>query len=203
MQTMECQDCEEFLSEYVEGELRGETRRCFEEHLSSCHECNEKLHGVNRLREVLKSLANDRPPTRLDFALRRLIRLEICGDGSVLSRLRQCLSEHRLGAALGVAAVILLCLVTYRSVQDGTNPPGQSVYAQVQGQVASSDQVTHYVLERVAPSDLPQNLSVSSAGIPSASHRSFGSALSPIRAADSLSIVRVRHAGKQAGYVVF
>lgn len=203
MHTMECQDCEEFLSDYAEGELRGDARRCFEEHLSACRECNEKLHGINRLREVLKSLANDRPPTRLDFALRRLIRLEICGDGSSLSRIRQCLADHRLGTVLGVAAVVLVCLATYRSVQDSTGPSGRPLDAQVLQPPAGPDQFAHYVLERVAPSELPRNLSVSSAEMPSANLRDYGSTSSLTQTGDSLSFVRVQHSGKQAGYVVF
>ena len=185
---MECRDCEEFLSDYVEGEIRGDARQYLEEHLSSCHTCYEKLHGVNQLRDILRSLRYRKPPTRLDFALQRLIRLKLCGRDGFLQRIRERLCEDRLHLLLAVVALLAVFFVTYKVLQGypgllNRSSRGERVFSSsVEG-----SEITNYVLERIAPSDLPF-------------YASHDSSMSSV---DSLSLGSTRYTTTHVGYVTF
>ena len=186
---MECQECEDFLSEYMEGELRGDARHCVEEHLSSCHGCHEKLTGIHRLRNILRSLRCTRPPTRLDFTLQCLIHLEACHEYGLLQRVKWRLSGDRLPLFLAVAAVIaILFVTTYKIFQRDPGLFAHSAHREhVLSPIVEDGEVTNYVLERIAPSELPF----------------YTSRRSPTSVTDYLSIGATPHFSVQVGYIVF
>jgi hypothetical protein len=186
---MECQECEDFLSEYMEGELRGDARHCIEEHLSSCHGCHAKFTGIHQLRNILRSLRCTKPSTHLDFTLQRLIHLEACHEYGFLQRLKWRLSGDRLPFVLTVAAVIVVLFVTTHKIFQ----PDQGLFARSSHRVEvlppsiEEREVTNYVLERIAPSELPFHTS--------------GRLTTSIT--DTLSIKTTSHFSTQTGYIIF
>lgn len=51
---MKCQDCEELLHPYVDGELDAARRSAVEEHLQTCAACREELKQLQMLRRALQ-----------------------------------------------------------------------------------------------------------------------------------------------------
>jgi anti-sigma factor RsiW len=52
---LKCQDCEELLHPYLDGELDAARRSAVDEHLQSCAACREELKQLQMLRRVLQN----------------------------------------------------------------------------------------------------------------------------------------------------
>ena len=105
---MNCLQCEECLSEYVENTLGADTRRELDAHLHTCQSCRELLGVFTQLIDTGKTLPTYEPPPWLAArivansaaAQRRSLR-EICAS------VWRSLGEPRTALAIFTAAVVL------------------------------------------------------------------------------------------------
>ena len=99
---LRCEDFEENISDYLDGELNREEIQRFERHMSTCPACEGTLRGVRQVRLTLGRLGESTLPA--SFKLRLLNRLQ-----EEIAR-RRCVRLRSLawGIALTVALAILL-----------------------------------------------------------------------------------------------
>lgn len=70
---MKCQDCVEFLDDYISGELAPEQRRVFEEHTGLCPPCLTYLESYRATRDLGVQCCAAEPVLELPDALVRAI----------------------------------------------------------------------------------------------------------------------------------
>jgi hypothetical protein len=150
---MTCGECRESISEYLDGELHGSTRRAWETHANSCSECGRSLKNTRAIRSQLAALPRHNLSDAFGFRVRRLLIEEAEREESPLRRIREWLwpkPETAWAAASGtfaaVASVALLWMIWMRplspSVDSGTIPTADaSVYME--------PQAVRYVLEQL------------------------------------------------------
>ena len=98
---MDCEDFEEWLSDYEEDALDSASREILQGHLRFCPRCSDTLKRMRQVQHALCELGRDRPPAgfqlRLDCRLHRAFRRR---------------SMYRR-SAWGLAAVIALLAVLW------------------------------------------------------------------------------------------
>jgi mycothiol system anti-sigma-R factor len=71
---MDCNDCKNYVSAFLDGELDHNLKIVFEQHLETCTECQLLLKAENRVKQLLKDSYH---PEKAPFSLRANIRQEI------------------------------------------------------------------------------------------------------------------------------
>lgn len=102
----------EVLSAYLDEELSaGETAR-LEAHLETCHACQDRLQGLTRVSETLRSLERAAPPPILEELV--LGRREVPGARSWSGRLAQMNeASRRTRSTIGLVFAMVLMLVVF------------------------------------------------------------------------------------------
>ena len=102
----------EVLSAYLDEELSpGETAR-LEAHLETCHACQDRLRGLTRVSETLRSLERAAPPPILEELV--LGRREVPGARSWSGRLAQMNeASRRTRSTIGLVFAMVLMLVVF------------------------------------------------------------------------------------------
>lgn len=106
---MKCEEFEEVLSDYIEGELDRERAEWVEMHLLKCPVCCATLRGVQQVRLALHDLGRQSPPPSFEFTLSKCLQEET----AVRSRQRWSRSM-----ALGVALVMGLAILLWPEQQE-------------------------------------------------------------------------------------
>ena len=138
------------MSETLDGDPETSIKEALEEHLRTCPACRKQLNDMQVLRKTLANLKPMRPSSHFHFALRaRLI--------EELGRRKRLGSGFRLWGSyrrpiMAIASVALLVLFPIRL----------SFHKPVEEMAHSERIVTHYVLERISPSDRNASISLDS-----------------------------------------
>ncbi|MFW6457061.1 MAG: anti-sigma factor family protein, partial [Planctomycetota bacterium] len=128
---MHCENSEQILSAYLDGELSEEERRQVESHIKQCDDCRHELESLRRTVEVLHELPTI--PASPDFTSRVLAELNM---NEVPSRIT---TLWRRGMA--VAAVFLVIITAVFLVDDGIIQKVRSV--RYNGAMESTDEFDH------------------------------------------------------------
>lgn len=99
---MRCEEFEERISAYLEGELDESSLGSFEEHLPHCQTCNDLVGGVQELRGGLRGLGASAPPPDFDLRLPSTLRHEMWQQRHAWAQ------PLTLGLAVAAALAILL-----------------------------------------------------------------------------------------------
>lgn len=114
---MRCEEFEEVLSEYIEGDIEQERAEQVEIHLLNCPSCGATLRGVQQVRLVLRSLGRQRPPACFESALASSLQEEtVTGSRQRWSRSRS------LGVVLAVGLGILLWPASQQEILEYAAP---------------------------------------------------------------------------------
>lgn len=107
---MNCQEIQNELSAYVDGELSPELRTQIDAHVGSCPQCRERFAELKKLAAGVSALPKLQPaPEFLTAVRRKIARGEEPGDASWVDLLfRASWPRVALGAAAVIAVLILL-----------------------------------------------------------------------------------------------
>ncbi len=84
---MQCNDIQEKLSAYIDGDISSEERMLIEEHLKSCQQCNETLAEMKKTTECVRDLGDIEPPAWLTQKIMTKIRSEAGKEKSIWQKL--------------------------------------------------------------------------------------------------------------------
>ncbi len=121
---MECRRAEELiLTDYIDGNLKGEALGEAEEHLASCERCRKLAGEAAHAGKALKAIKREEPPQGLWYK----IRAEILSERTQPDTVRQILNSARyvfthLRPAVALAAVAILILFVLTAIR--LSPPG-------------------------------------------------------------------------------
>ena len=107
MNDFPCAECEEKLSEYLEGTLRADERMAVLLHLKSCKSCDELRAGIAQMVEVVREFPVYAPPAWLAT---RIVANTPPARSSLRGRLAtlwQSLGEPRTALAIFTAAIVM------------------------------------------------------------------------------------------------
>lgn len=109
---MDCNQLQQNIDDYLDGELPPGEQRLADSHLTSCADCRNKLSQVQELRRALRALPV--PPPSPDFTTR------------VLSKARQTQKRRQgliegLGAAMAASLVIWIGIALFKPASDSTS----------------------------------------------------------------------------------
>ena len=138
---MTCKDCHKRMSDYLDGNLDETIKRDFDEHLKACSTCETQVRDIQSLQETLSHLRPIRPSSHFHFALRARVLQE-------LARRRRFRRGFRSWVSYGRPVLIIaaLAFLIAFSVRLSRHKPTEDV-------LPPDRIVTHYVLERISPSD--------------------------------------------------
>src|SRR5262249_35339539 len=103
---MNCEQGEELINAYLDGELDERRRSELEQHLRSCSTCQEELERQRQFREeVLSQLPSFQAPRDLRTKVQAVIRQEQRSRSETLAPMR----SPWVYVPLGLAAVLLVC----------------------------------------------------------------------------------------------
>jgi len=106
---MQCNDIQEKLSAYMEGDSSSEERMIIEEHLKSCQQCNETLAEMKKTTEYVRDLGDIEPPAWLTQKIMTKIRSEAGREKSIWRKLFYPL---HIKLPLEAALAVLLAVTT-------------------------------------------------------------------------------------------
>jgi Putative zinc-finger len=106
---MECKQALKLLNEYVDDSLSWQEAESMERHLASCSGCEEELHELKSLRQVMRSLGRREAPEELDLRLKILASKQTGAwlPAGAINRLREALQPFAIPA---VSGVVLTCV---------------------------------------------------------------------------------------------
>jgi len=104
---MNCNDVQQLLSEYLDGELPVEQQNAVRSHLAQCNACSAELKKYHTLRTRAASLPKEiAPPTHVWASIEQRIGTEsIPQPGSIIHRESKAFWRNRLFA---IAAMVLI-----------------------------------------------------------------------------------------------
>jgi anti-sigma factor RsiW len=103
---MKCEQGEELINAYLDGELNERRRSELEQHLRSCSACQEELERQRHFRQdVFSQLPRFQAPAELQTKVQAVIRQEERNRSEALAPLR----SPWVYVPLGLAAVLLVC----------------------------------------------------------------------------------------------
>ncbi|MCK5527415.1 MAG: zf-HC2 domain-containing protein [Candidatus Latescibacteria bacterium] len=147
---MTCKICRRWMSEFLDGSLDVWIKEGFEEHLKACPACRSQLHSMQTLQKTLADLQPIRPSSHFHFALRARLIEELARRKRLRSGFRSWGSYRR-----PILAMASLFLLIVSSIRLSFHKPAEEI-------VHSERIVTHYVLERISPSDRSASISLDS-----------------------------------------
>jgi len=84
---MQCNDIQEKLSAYIDGDISSEERMLIDKHLKSCQQCNETLAEMKKTTEYVRNLGDIEPPAWLTQKIMTKIRSEAGKEKSIWQKL--------------------------------------------------------------------------------------------------------------------
>jgi hypothetical protein len=84
---MQCNNIQEKLSAYIDGDISSEERMLIDEHLKSCKQCNETLAEMKKTTEYVRDLGDIEPPAWLTQKIITKIRSEAGREKSIWQKL--------------------------------------------------------------------------------------------------------------------
>jgi len=84
---MQCNDIQEKLSAYIDGDISSEERMLIDKHLKSCQQCNETLAEMKKTTEYVRNLGDIEPPAWLTQKIMTKIRSEAGREKSIWQKL--------------------------------------------------------------------------------------------------------------------
>ncbi|MBM4145773.1 MAG: DUF2275 domain-containing protein [Nitrospira sp.] len=84
---MQCNDIQEKLSAYIDGDISSEERMLIDEHLKSCEQCNKTLAEMKKTTEYVRDLGDIEPPAWLTQKIMTKIRSEAGKEKSIWRKL--------------------------------------------------------------------------------------------------------------------
>jgi hypothetical protein len=106
---MQCNDIQEKLSAYIDGDIASEERMLIDEHLKSCQQCNKTLTEMKKTTEYLRNLDDIEPPAWLTQKIMTKIRSEAGKEKSIWQKLFYPL---HIKLPLESAVAVLLAVTT-------------------------------------------------------------------------------------------
>jgi hypothetical protein len=106
---MKCKQALKLLNEYVDDSLSWQEAERMEKHLASCSGCEEELHNLKSLRQMMRSLGRREAPEELDLRL-KILASKATGawlPAGAINRLRDSLQPFAIPA---VSGVVLTCV---------------------------------------------------------------------------------------------
>jgi anti-sigma factor RsiW len=138
------------MSESLDGDLETSMQEAFGEHLRMCPACRNQVHTMQTLGKMLANLKPIRPSSHFHFALRTRLIEELARRRPLQIGFHPWVSYRR--PILVAASFALLVLFSIRLSRHNLTE-----------ERAHSDRiVTHYVLERISPSDRNASISLDS-----------------------------------------
>jgi hypothetical protein len=135
---MECRDVQKLLSEYIDGVLSDSLAPVVKQHITTCDQCRDTYHSMNRLIGVMREMEPVDEPA--DF--RAGVRARLEKRPSLARRLRPLFSPPQVKIPLGVAAalvVVVMVFVLPRPDQPTPEPLRERVVADQFGMSTRSD----------------------------------------------------------------
>jgi len=114
---MQCNDIQEKLSAYIDGDISSEERMLIKEHLKSCQQCNETLAEMKKTTEYVRNLGDIEPPAWMTQKIMTKIRSEAGKDKSIWQKLFYPL---HIKLPVEAAVAVLLAVTTiyiFRTMQ--------------------------------------------------------------------------------------
>jgi len=111
---MNCHECKDRLSDYIDGALATGPRRELEQHARECADCGRDLREMRQLVGGLSRLETQRLPDAFTFEMRRALADEAEREKGWLHRFRQVMRPHPQtvwAAAVGTAAALVVLVV--------------------------------------------------------------------------------------------
>jgi hypothetical protein len=152
---MTCSECNDLISEYLDGEVRGTLRADFLGHVESCSECGSALHGVRAVRMQLADLPRHQLPDAFGFRLRRMLIEESERSSAWQRKLREWFmpSPQTAWAAMsGMVAAAASFALLWMIWMPGTVRVGEELpikVARVVDEPYNHAQAVRYVLDRL------------------------------------------------------
>jgi hypothetical protein len=84
---MQCNDIQEKLSAYIDGDISSGERMLIDEHLKSCQQCKEALAEITKTTEYLRNLDDIEPPAWMTQKIMTKIRSETGREKSIWHKL--------------------------------------------------------------------------------------------------------------------
>jgi hypothetical protein len=120
---MECKQTLKLLNSYVDDMLSWEEVVSVDEHLHICSQCSYELHQLKTLRQLMRSMRRQQPPT--DLALRTQIRASKQDIRLVLERafakVEDFLRPIAIPAFSGVALTVVFFIILLSTLFTGAN----------------------------------------------------------------------------------
>jgi hypothetical protein len=119
---MQCNDIQEKLSAYIEGDISSEERMLIDKHLKSCEQCRETLAEMKKTTEYVRDLDDIEPPAWLTQKIMEKIRSEAGKEKSIWQKLFYPL---HIKLPVEAAVAVLLAVTTvyiFRTMQPEIKP---------------------------------------------------------------------------------
>jgi hypothetical protein len=120
---MECKQTLKLLNSYVDDMLSWEEVASVDEHLHICSQCSYELHQLKTLRQLMRSMRRQQPPT--DLALRTQIRASKQDIRLVFARafakVEDFLRPIAIPAFSGVALTVVFFIILLSTLFTGAN----------------------------------------------------------------------------------
>ena len=120
---MECKQTLKLLNSYVDDMLSWEEVVSVDEHLHICSQCSYELHQLKTLRQLMRSMRRQQPPT--DLALRTQIRASKQDIRLVFARafakVEDFLRPIAIPAFSGVALTVVFFIILLSTLFTGAN----------------------------------------------------------------------------------
>ncbi len=118
---MNCRQFEQFLDQYLDGELEGTLKLEFEAHLVDCESCGHEFAVMEAVGEIISAPAPDEPRVSVNFADR--VMADLSAQKQVRVKFRRVMAKASLAAA---AMLILTGTVIFSSARFGKNAPANT-----------------------------------------------------------------------------
>lgn len=122
-------NCDKFVSlftDYLDGILPGQIKSEFNQHLTDCRECTDRLRQMKALKHHLKKLNPVKTSDTFHVVLRSRIRRELTRH-TFAQKIGFYFQTYKLPAfATGAVALILISFVSFYTFFNSENPAGQT-----------------------------------------------------------------------------
>lgn len=114
---MKCNECYDWLSQHIDGELGQEESKMVAEHLSCCQNCRDEYEALSAAKRAVQAIPEHIPPEEFTRAWKAMIAREM-SDNPPIVRKRRLQHRARVFMGLGAAAAALLMVVLVSPAKD-------------------------------------------------------------------------------------
>ena len=107
----DCEHIQDFMDEYLAGELSPEQERKVIEHVDSCPYCAEAFRKEKQLRDMFSAMERKKPPPELEAAVMRRLEQEKAETKPEKRGSAWILTIPRIRIAMGAAAAVIIAAV--------------------------------------------------------------------------------------------